>query len=197
MNARSIRFRLVFWYAGILLTAFLFLGSFMYAGLKAHRWETTHRQRAKPPGAGQIIEALMVKIDTQGEPQVVNELGSWFSSEANGNTDRFVRITRGKRQPAFPHRTSQGPQFQTPPMCHRKTRDMPYQTSWHRQKVPPDNELLIASVPYTTPQGRQYMIEVGTSTQLIIQVLHRLITLLTCALPSTSPLSSQANCYLS
>ena len=48
MNTRSIRFRLVVWYAGLLLGVFILLGCMMYAGLKLYLEESLSQAQERP-----------------------------------------------------------------------------------------------------------------------------------------------------
>src|SRR5580692_4935546 len=89
MNTRSIRFRLVAWYAWVLMAAFVLLGGLMYAGLKMHLEQSLGQSQTRR--AAQIADTLLANINETGEAHVVTEINSWFAPETN---DRFIRITR-------------------------------------------------------------------------------------------------------
>ncbi len=89
MNTRSIRFRLVAWYAGVLTAVFVLLGGLMYAGLKFYLEQSLGQAQVRR--AQQIADTLLANIGKTGEAHVASEINSWFAPETN---DRFIRITR-------------------------------------------------------------------------------------------------------
>jgi heavy metal sensor kinase len=171
MNTRSIRFRLVVWYAGVLMATFLLLGAQTYMGLEVYLERSLGEAQTRR--ARQIADTLLANAGQTGEAHVVNEINSWFAPETN---DRFIRITRADTSRLYLSSNPRDLSFdaQQVPAYFEKNRD----GSVRWQMVPPGNELLIASLPYATPQGRQYLIEVGASTQSLRDVLHRLVILL-------------------
>ena len=89
MNARSISFRLVAWYAGLLTAIFLLLCAVMYLDLR-HFLENDLRQ-AQLRRAHQIGNILLIHVNQTGEAAVASQTKGWFEPEIN---DRFIRITR-------------------------------------------------------------------------------------------------------
>ena len=171
MNTRSIRFRLIIWYAGLLIVVFILLGNLMHAGLK--RYLEQSLATAQTRRARQIAETLLASVGRTGEAHVVNEINSWFAPETS---DRFIRITRDNQSTLY---VSSNPTDMSFDASHLPLHSEPSKTgSWRKHKVPPNNELLIASVPYLTPDGKGYLVEVGASLQPVREVLHRLIILL-------------------
>src|SRR5882724_11902287 len=96
MNARSIRFRLIVWYAGLLVGVFILMGSLMYTGLKLYLEQSLSRAQVRR--ARQIADTLLANIDQTGRAHVVNEINSWFAPETN---DRFIRITDDSSAPLY------------------------------------------------------------------------------------------------
>jgi len=171
MNTRSIGFRLVAWYAGLLIIVFIVLGGMMYTGLKLYLEKSlsqTQTRRAK-----QIADTLLSTIAQTGQAHVVNEINSWFAPETN---DRFIRITDEAGSLLYvssnPHDGSFAADF-VPPQ-----KEKPEKASWRKQELPGNNALLIASVPYRTAHGRWFLVEVGTSLQPVRDVLRRLVAYL-------------------
>jgi heavy metal sensor kinase len=171
MNTRSIRFRLIVWYAGLLIVVSLLLATLIYGGLKVYLQESLSKAQSRR--AQQIADTLLANIGTTGEAHVVSEINAWFAPETN---DRFIRITRPDGSVLYlsqlpkdlSFEASQVPQVETPIN----------KSSW-RIEVPAQNKgLLIASVPYQTPAGKHYLVEVGASLEPIESVLHRLVILL-------------------
>ncbi len=90
MTTRSIRFRLVVWFAGLLIAVFVLLGSLILAGLKTYLVRNLGQTQARR--AQQMAETLLANVEKTGEEHVVEEINSWVTPEIN---DRFVRLTRG------------------------------------------------------------------------------------------------------
>jgi heavy metal sensor kinase len=171
MNTRSIRFRLVAWYAGLLVVVFLVLGGLMYAGLKLYLEQSLRTAQIRR--AQQIADTLLAKIAETGQAHVVNEINSWFAPETN---DRFIRITDGSATPLYVSSSPRGGSFdanRVPP-----PQDKTDKISWREQELSGAAPLLIASMPYRTAQGKQYLVEVGASLQPVQDVLRRLVVYL-------------------
>ena len=89
MNSRSIRFRLIAWYAGLLTAVFLLFGIALYQVLRGyleHSLAQTLLRRSD-----QIAASLLADIDKTGERYVVDQIAIRYAPE---NYDRFIRITR-------------------------------------------------------------------------------------------------------
>ncbi len=171
MNTRSIRFRLVVWYGGLLMGVFILLGTVIYGGLKVYLEESLGRSQMRR--ARQIAETLLTNVGKTGEAHVVSEINSWFAPETN---DRFIRITGEASAPVYRSINPRDQSFDAshvPPYMEHNA-----QGSWRKQKLPGGRELLIAAFPYQTPEGRPYLVEVGASLEPVHDVLHRLVVLL-------------------
>jgi len=171
MNTHSIRFRLIVWYAGLLIIVSLLLATLIYGGLKVYLEESLSKAQSRR--AQQIADTLLANIGKTGETHVVSEINAWFAPETN---DRFIRITRADGSVLYlsqlpkdlSFEASQVPQVETPIN----------KSSW-RIEIPAQNKgLLIATVPYQTAAGERYLVEVGASLEPIEAVLHRLVILL-------------------
>jgi heavy metal sensor kinase len=89
MNTRSLSFRLVAWYAGVLTIVFVLLGGltflFLRHYLEANLLDTQARR------ARQIADTLVAHASRGSENVIGNQVESLYSPEING---RFIRITR-------------------------------------------------------------------------------------------------------
>jgi heavy metal sensor kinase len=171
MNTRSIRFRLVAWYAGLLIVVFVILGGAMYGGIRIYLERSLGEQQIRR--AVQIADTLLANIVQTGQPHVVNEINSWFAPETN---DRFIRITDETAGPLYVSNNPRDGSFdatRVPPLTQR-----PDKTGWRKQKSGGGSDLLIASVPYHTAQGKWYVVEVGASLGPVQDVLRRLVVYL-------------------
>ncbi|MDB6021008.1 MAG: integral rane sensor signal transduction histidine kinase [Pedosphaera sp.] len=189
MIPRSLKFRLVAWYAGLLLGAFVVLGGLMYGGLKLYLERDLGRAQTRR--ARQIADTLLAHVGQTGEAHVVDEINSWFAPETN---DRFIRISRGAGSNLY---ISSNPADSSFDISHipAYSENLPA-GSLRKQKVPPGKELLIASVPYVTPDGKKYLVEVGASLQPVREVLHRLVILLGFTLAAGVLVATSGGYYL-
>src|SRR5580704_8044712 len=89
MNTRSISFRLVAWYGGLLAGIFLLLCALLYLDLS--RFLENDLSHAQSRRARQIAATLLAHVKQTGETYVANETKDWYEPEIN---DRFIRITR-------------------------------------------------------------------------------------------------------
>lgn len=90
MNPRSLRFRLIIWYAGLLTGVFLLFGVALYQVLRGyleHSLAQTLLRRSQ-----QIAVSLVDGVDKTGERYVADQITARYAPE---NYDRFIRITRG------------------------------------------------------------------------------------------------------
>jgi heavy metal sensor kinase len=175
MNTRSIRFRLVAWYAGLLIAVFCLLGLLVYGGLKLYLDQSL--AAAQVSRARQIAETLLTNIGATGEPHVVNEINSWFAPETN---DRFIRITRGDGSVLYASQPPNDLSFdpaQVPPV-----RSAPAGTTVNTVANAGHNDLLVAAIPYVSKDGHGYLVEVGASLGPVEAVLRRYLLMLGLAL---------------
>src|SRR5579863_6862816 len=89
MNTRSLSFRLVAWYAGVLTIVFVLLGGltflFLRHYLEANLLDIQSRR------ARQIADTLVAHASRADEDALRSQIESLYSPEVN---DRFIRITR-------------------------------------------------------------------------------------------------------
>ena len=89
MNPRSIRFRLIMWYAGLLTGAFLLFGVVLYQVLRGYLESSLGQTLFRR--SEQIAVSLLAGIDKTGERYVADQIATRYAPE---NYDRFIRITR-------------------------------------------------------------------------------------------------------
>ena len=174
MNTRSIRFRLVFWYAGLLAAVFLLLGGLMYAGLKFYLQQSLGQAQAGR--ARQIGDTLLAHIGKTGDAHVVSEINNWFAPETN---DRFIRLTGEDGSVLYLSKSPKDLSFDANAVPPAKGRDG---ESFRRKETLPDGRaLLIAAVPCQSDDGRKFLVEVGASLEPIEAILRRLVLMLALA----------------
>ncbi len=189
MNSRSLRFRLIVWYAGLLAVAFILLGSLMYVGLRLFLEQSL--SKAQLGRAQQIAQTLLANIGKTSEAYVVNEINAWFAPETN---DRFIRITRGDGSELYVSQSPRDLSFDAGTVP--RAQEPITKSSWRTETTPDGKELLIAEVPCQTPEGKSFQVEVGAAMEPIESVLHRLIVLLILTLATMVAVAVAGGCFL-
>ena len=89
MNTRSIRFRLIGWYAGLLTVVMLLFGA--YTHIRLDHFLRAVLQATLEHRAQQIVHDILPEIPQRGEAHVGAEIEKRFAPAIN---DRFVRVAR-------------------------------------------------------------------------------------------------------
>lgn len=89
MNVRSISFRLVAWYAGLLAIVFVLLGGLLYFNL--WRFLEDDLRQTEVRRAERVASLVLARVGQTGENSIASQMNEWFQPEVN---DRFIRITR-------------------------------------------------------------------------------------------------------
>jgi heavy metal sensor kinase len=184
MNTRSLSFRLVAWYAGLLTVVFVLLGVLTLVLLREYLEAAvldTQVRRAR-----QITDTLVAAARRTGEAAVAREVNILYSPEAN---DRFIRITRGDGHVVYasgrPHDGSFDPATVPLPPLSRAG-------EFQRRESLPSGSLLIAAQTYTEAASgtgvsggppHRYIVEVGVSTARTDQTVEQVLLMLAIGLP--------------
>lgn len=220
MNTRSLRFRLVTWYASLLAIVFLLLGAVVFAALASYLQANLRENQARR--AQQIADTLLRSPSGVHEPSLAAAVESLYAPEAN---DRFMRITRvmprregrsgsaanGEVTPGVPtsrNRAGGGAQAQilfrsaeprdrdfdpsrVPPL-----RAIPERDSWREVHLSNGEALMIAAVNHRAPGGAHYVVEVGASEAPIEAAIARLLVVLGAGLPVAMVLAVMGGFFL-
>jgi heavy metal sensor kinase len=89
MNPRSLRFRLIMWYVGLLTGVFLLFGIALYQVLRGYLENSLTQTLTRR--SEQIAVSLLANIDKTGGHYVAEQIATRYAPE---NYDRFIRITR-------------------------------------------------------------------------------------------------------
>src|SRR5580658_7121601 len=89
MNPRSIRFRLIMWYAGLLTGVFLLFGVALYQVLRGYLENSLAQLLIRR--SDQIAASLLAGIDKTGDRYVAEQIATRYAPE---KADRFIRVTR-------------------------------------------------------------------------------------------------------
>jgi heavy metal sensor kinase len=175
VNTRSLSFRLVTWYAGVLTVVFVLLGTLTFVSLR-HYLEAnvldTQARRAR-----QIAATLIARASHDSEAAIGGEVETLYSPESN---DRFIRITRVDGTVVYRSGAPRNEGFE-PGQVPALPPGIP--ASGARKVSLGSGALLSAAVPATAADGTRYRVEVGTSAAPLEATLRRLLVTLALGLP--------------
>jgi heavy metal sensor kinase len=174
MNTRSLKFRLVAWYAGVLTVVFVLLGGltllFLRHYLEANLLDTQARR------ARQIADTLVAHARRSEESALGSEVETLYSPEIN---DRFIRITRADGTLVYVSGPPKNAGFDPAPVPPA----VPGAASPARRVRLSDGSLLIAAVGATAADGTRYRVEVGGSSAPAEATLAQVLIMLAVGLP--------------
>ncbi len=176
MNIRSIHFRLIAWYAGVLLLVLLGFGAFIYTTLRFYSDQVlreTFMRRVE-----QISELLASDAQAHDETYTGREVQTRYDPAAN---ERFVRITRGDGRVIYLSRAPNDHLF--------VPEEMP---AWNGSQAATDTYQLkdvggagfLVATKRVHIRDERYLIEVGGSLAGGARLLHRLLLTLLLGLPA-------------
>jgi heavy metal sensor kinase len=172
VNTRSLSFRLVAWYAGVLTAVFVLLGVltifFLQRYLEANLLDTQARR------ARQIAGTLISSTSRAEEGALPAEVEKLYSPEAS---ERFIRITRADGHVVYLSGLPKDERYdpaQVPPASAGE----------HTRKVRlPEDSFLIAAITATGADGTPYVVEVGALGAGTDATLARVLLMLAAGLP--------------
>jgi heavy metal sensor kinase len=89
MNTRSLKFQLLFWYAGLLAGVFALLGCVTYLALQSSLTNSLRENQLRR--ARQIAQLVREQVQRHGEARLGDEIELRYAPDLNG---RFVRVTQ-------------------------------------------------------------------------------------------------------
>lgn len=175
MNTRSLSFRLVTWYAGLLTLVFVLLGVltiiFLRHYLEANLLDTQIRR------ARQIADTVVASASRTGEAAIAGEIEELYSPEAN---DRFIRVTAADGRVIYASGAPKDGSFdptQVPAPSLKHSADV------LRRQLIPHGALLIAAHDYMAAPGTRYIVEVGISSARTDETVEQVLLILGVGLP--------------
>jgi len=175
MNTRSISFRLVAWYGGLLAGIFLLLCALLYLDLR--RFLEDDLSRAQSRRARQIAATLLVHVKQTGETYVASQTKDWYEPEIN---DRFIRITRADGTLLY---TSGIPNDGSFNPTDVPAFPPPQTESSRKVTLPGGKTLVVGSLNYQPPGSPAYLIEFGELLDPVETMLEHLFLQLALGLP--------------
>jgi heavy metal sensor kinase len=175
VNTRSLSFRLIAWYAGVLTTVFVLLAVLTFLLLRHYLEANVLDAQARR--ARQIAGTLVAHAGRDSEAALAGEVESLYSPEVN---DRFIRISRADGRVVYASRKPRNELFDpaaVPAVTGR------FLEAYPRRIHLPGGLLLIAAVPATGSDGTLYRVEVGTSGAPVEDTLAQVLIMLAVGLP--------------
>ena len=172
MNVRSISFRLVTWYAGLLAGIFVVLCALLYLDLR-HYLENDLRQ-AQLRRIHQICDAVLAHVQQTGESSVTSEMKAWYEPEVNS---RFIRIARADGTQIYASGKPNDGSFD-PAGIKSVTPG-----SFEKIQLPGNHTILLTAVDYQAPGGTDYVVESGQLLDPVQTMLKHLVLQLILGLP--------------
>ena len=175
MNTRSLSFRLVTWYAGVLTLVFILIGALTIILLREYLEANVLDTQARR--ARQIADTLVAAANRTGECAMAQEVEALYAPEAN---ERFIRITRGDGHVVYasgrPRDGSFDPTAVPAPSLHRPGEFL-------RKERLLKGSVLIAAQTYTGAGDSRYVVEVGVSTARTEETVSQVLLMLAIGLP--------------
>jgi len=175
VNTRSLSFRLIAWYAGVLTTVFVLLALLTFFFVR-HYLEANLLD-AQARRARQIAGTLVAHASRASQATLANEVEALYSPEIN---DRFIRISRADGYVVYASDAPRSRLFspaQVPAVVGN------FLQSSTREVALPEGSLLIAAVPATGSDGTLYRVEVGVSGGSVENTLTHVLIMLAVGLP--------------
>ena len=176
MNMRSISFRLVAWYAGLLTAIFMLLCAGLYLDL-GHFLENDLRQ-AQARRTRQIANTLLAHVKQTGESYVASQTKDWFDPEIN---NRFIRITRADGTLVYVSGAPKDGSFD--PAEVPVFRPATVREYSHKLKLSGGNTLLVAALNFKSSGNPDYLVEFGALLDPVESMLDHLFLQLVLGLP--------------
>lgn len=176
MNSRSIKFRLVAWYAGLLTGIFLLLCTWLYLDLRNFLEDSLRESQARR--ARQLANVLLAHVKQTGESYVADQIKDWYAPESS---DRFIRVTRGDGTLIYVSDTPKDGTFNpadVPVLAPGKETEFT-----HEQKLSGGNTLLIAGLNFKSAGNPDYLVEFGALLDPVESMLNHLFLQLALGLP--------------
>jgi heavy metal sensor kinase len=161
------------WYAGLLTISLIVFSASVYLGLEHFLDASLHQELAEQTHV--IGEKLVDEVTQRGEEYVVGET-SELAPEING---RFIRITRQDGSVLYRSGQPKDDSFDASQISAATNRETPSD----RRDVVGKTALLIHSYPFTTKDGKKFLIEEGAPNEQIRTVLHGLLLILAFGTP--------------
>ena len=176
MNTRSISFRLVAWYAGLLTLIFVALCALLYLDLR--HFLVNDLRQSQSRRTRQIANTLLAHVKQTGEAAVASQTKDWYEPEVN---DRFIRITRADGTLVYVSDAPKDGSFD--PAEIPIFQPSPATEFSRKLKLSGGNTLLIAALNFKSAGNPDYLVEFGSLLDPVETMLNHLFLQLALGLP--------------
>jgi heavy metal sensor kinase len=176
VNPRSISFRLVAWYAGLLTVIFMILCALLFLDLR--RFLEGDLRQAQLRRVHQIANTLLNRIPQLSEDDVAQQVKGWYDPEVNA---RFIRITRKDGKVVYRSGPPQDASFD-PAQVPSAPSTRPLEFT-RKIELPGDKTLLVVTSTFQQPGKPTYLVESGELLDPMETMLDHVFLQLTLGLP--------------
>ena len=176
MNTRSISFRLVVWYVGLLTVIFGLLCALLYLDLR--RFLESDLRRTQFRRTHQIVNSLLDRLKQTGEPYVASQTKDWYEPEIN---DRFIRITRADGTVIYSSGAPRDGSFDPGEIAPLVP--WPHAESSRKSKLSRGKTLIIAASNFQSVDSPGYLVEFGELLDPVETMLNHLLLQLVLGFP--------------
>jgi heavy metal sensor kinase len=175
MNPRSLRFRLIIWYAGLLTGVFLLFGVALYQVLRGYLEHSLAETLVRR--SDQIAVSLLSNLAATGERYVAEEIQSRYAPE---KYDRFIRVTKPDGKVLYASGPAAGfdPTGLRPPEAGAVRGD-----STQKETLPDGVLMLMTTKVYQAADDERFLIESGAPMAPIETILSQLLFSLLIGVP--------------
>jgi heavy metal sensor kinase len=177
MNTRSLKFKLLIWYAALLTGGFALIGVATYLALQKSLVSALKENQLRR--ARQIAQLLREEVQAHAESRVGEEVEARYAPERN---ERFVRITRGDGVSLYlspvPRDQSFEPATLEPPSWPGSELESARQASLTRGR-----KMLLTSHVVQAADGQRYLVETGAPLDGVQADLRKWLIFLVATLP--------------
>jgi heavy metal sensor kinase len=175
MNPRSLRFRLIIWYAGLLTGVFLLFGVVLYQVLRGYLEHSLAETLVRR--SDQIAVSLLSNLAATGERYVAEEIQSRYAPE---KYDRFIRVTKTDGKVLY----ASGPAAGFDPTGLRPPAVGAVRGDFAQKETLPDGVLMLMTTKvYQAVDGERFLIESGAPMGPIETILSHLLFSLLIGVP--------------
>ncbi len=176
MNPRSIQFRLVAWYTGLLTGIFVLLFALLFLSLRIFLENDLRETQIRR--THQTANTLLAHVKEMGEPYVASQTKAWYAPEIN---DRFIRITCADGTLLYASQTPNDGSF-NPAEVPTLSPEAASKIS-RKLKLSNGKTMLVAALNFKTSDNSTYVIEFGELLDPVEAMLRHLFLRLAEGLP--------------
>lgn len=173
MNTRSLYFRLILWYSGLVVIVLLAFAAYTYEGVRVRLYGEMEKTLARR--AQQIADNVLIHVDSESAQEIAHQIHEVYSPAAN---NRFIRILKSDGSVLYVSEPPKDGSFD-PLSVPMPAPDRVYQRV---ERLPTGIAMLIIDLPVTVA-GKDFWIEMGAPTHEMQTALHGLMVTLLFGLP--------------